>query len=63
MAYKIVRIEKDKKQSGTEISAVLDSVDDLASLGTNYAPGSMAVIADSGAPTYMLNASGEWKRI
>ena len=42
---------------------MLDSVDDLASLGTDYAPGSVAIVADKGAPVYMLNASGVWKEI
>ena len=63
MAYKIIRDENNKYQLGREIEAVLDSVDDLASLGNDYAPGSVAIVADKGAPAYMLNASGEWKEI
>ena len=66
MAYSINQRILSSYQNGkeiVEISAVLDSVDDLASLGTNYAPGSVAIVADKGAPAYMLNASGVWKEI
>lgn len=63
MSYKIIRDENNKYQMGREITAVLDSVSDLASLGTDFAPGSIAMVADKGVPSYMLNASGEWKEI
>lgn len=60
MAYCIV----EKKNKGRyEITAILDSAADLDDLGTNYAPGSVAIVADRGAPTYMLNASKLWKEI
>lgn len=45
------------------IEAVLDSAEDLAALGTGYAPGSTAVVADSTAKVFMLNASGEWREL
>lgn len=45
------------------IEAVLDSQSDLVALGTDYAPGSLAVVAASGAPVFMLNASSEWKEL
>ena len=63
MAYRIIREYKNQYQTGTEITAILDSTDDLTSLGSDYAPGSIAIVADSGVPSYMLNASLEWKRI
>lgn len=63
MAYKIIRDENNKYQMGREITAILDAVSDLDSLGTDYCPGSVAMVADSGAPVYMLNASGVWKEI
>lgn len=63
MAYKIIRDENNKYQMGREITAILDSVADLDSLGTDYCPGSVAMVADSGAPVYMLNASRVWKEI
>lgn len=63
MAYKIIRDEWNKYQLGREITAVLDAIDDLASLGTDFAPGSVAIVADKGATSYMLNASGAWKEI
>ena len=63
MAYKIIRDENNKYQLGREIEAVLDSTADLDALGTDYCPGSVALVADKGAPVYMLNASGVWKEI
>lgn len=63
MAYKIIKNMAYQYQTGQEITAILDSASDLTALGTSYAPGSIAIVADSGAPTYMLNASGVWKEI
>lgn len=63
MAYKIIRSMSDKHQTGEEITAILDSASDLNALGTEYAAGSVALVAASGVPAYMLNASGEWKAI
>ena len=63
MAYKIIRWEKDRYQVGDEITAVLDAAADLDALGTTWAPGSVAIVADKGAPSYMLNASHVWKEI
>jgi len=61
MAYKIIRTQTNDKQTGVEITAVLDSAADLAALGTGWAPGSMAVVADAGLPVYVMNASRQWK--
>jgi hypothetical protein len=61
MAFKIIRIRTNEEQGGSEITALMDSVADLEDVGTNWAPGSFAVVADAGMPTYILNASGEWK--
>ena len=63
MAYEIIKRDVNLNQVGTEITAVLDAAEDLDSLGTNWAPGSMAIVADKGAPVYMLNASHVWKEI
>lgn len=63
MAYKIIRRESNKYQLGWEIEAVLDSTADLEALGTDYCPGSTAIVADKGGAIYMVNASGEWKEI
>lgn len=63
MAYKIIREYKNQYQTGTEITAVLDSTDDMTSLGNDYTPGSIAMVVASGLPTYMLNASLVWKEI
>lgn len=66
MAYKVIRSAKDDYQIGREITAVLDSASDLATLiaseGT-LAPGSIATVVGKGMPTYVLNASGEWKNV
>lgn len=63
MAYKIIRDMSELYQTGREITAVLDSDADLEDLiageGT-LAPGSIAIVADAGMPTYVLNASGAW---
>ena len=66
MAYSIVKNILASVENGKEvreITAILDAVSDLDSLGTHYCPGSVAMVADSGAPVYMLNASGVWKEI
>ena len=61
MAYSIIRIRTNEEQGGSEITALLDSVADLEAVGTQWAPGSFAVVADAGMPTYILNASSQWK--
>lgn len=43
------------------IFAVLDSDADLSALGTNWAPGSIALVADKDGATYMMSPGGEWK--
>lgn len=63
MAYQIIRRDENKYQPGTEITAILDAAADLDSLGTTWSPGSVAIVADSGTPTYMLNASKVWKEV
>ena len=65
MAYKIIKTEPSLigEISRPVIMAVLDSDDDLAALGNNYGASSVAIVADKGAPVYMLNASGVWKEI
>ncbi len=63
MAYKIIRTKTNEEQPGVEIEAILDAESDLEALGTDYAPGSVAMVADTGAPVYMMNASGQWKEI
>ena len=65
MAYRIVKTEPSLigEISRPVIMAVLDSDDDLAALGNNYGASSVAIVADKGAPVYILNASGVWKEI
>ena len=66
MAYKIIEqefVRRVNRKTIYRITAVLDSPSDLEALGTNYPPGSIAMVADVGVPTYMMNASGEWKEV
>lgn len=60
MAYKIVRERIDYDQVGREITAILDSAGDLANLGTDFCPGSLAIIAGAGAATTNSIATYEW---
>lgn len=41
---------------------ILDSEADVADLPAAF-PGSTAIVADETAAIYMVNASGEWKKI
>lgn len=43
------------------ITALLDSAEDLDALGTNWHPGSMAMVAASGGAVYLLSPSKEWE--
>lgn len=69
MAYQITRRMANLYQAGEEIEAVLDSEADLTALGNKddkgnyYAAGSVAMVANSGAKCFLLNASHEWKEI
>lgn len=66
MAYKIIRDMSELHQTGREITAVLDSASDLATLIAaegELAPGSVALVADSDCKCYMVNASGVWKEL
>ena len=69
MAYRIIRSTAhptkpgEDARDGLEITAILDSASDLDVLGTDFHPGSIAVVADAGTPTYMLNASQVWKEV
>lgn len=68
MAYKIIEAIAHSDGCAT-IEAVLDSAADLEALGVAdadgnfFCPGSMAIVVDTGAPMYMLNASHEWKEV
>ena len=41
---------------------ILDTEEDVQNLPESCAPGSAALVADGGA-IYLLNASGEWKKV
>ena len=61
MAFKIIRDDNNRYQTGREIVAILDDEADLYDLGNAYAPGSIAIVAKQGGNTYMMNASGSWE--
>ena len=52
-----------KQTKVTQPAVFLHSVISALCLGADFAPGSIAMVADKGVPSYMLNASGEWKEI
>ena len=63
MAYQITSREGVLSGNKVQVEIVMDSAGDLSSLPTDFAPGSLAMVADKGIPLYMLNASGEWKEL
>ena len=65
MAFAIVKKEVQGVQGADPIvTIIMDSTSDASDLPTaGCAPGSMAIAADSGMPTYMLNASGTWTSV
>ena len=61
MAWKITNREtKGVDGDVAQVVIVCDTESDISDLPTTYAPGSIAVVADSGLPVYLLNASGTW---
>lgn len=48
---------------GPLVTIIMDAGEDVSGLPTGYAPGSVAIEADTDLPTYVLNASGEWTSI
>lgn len=64
MAWKISNIQtQGVAGDAAQVTIVCDATADVANLPTGYAPGSIAVVADSGLPTYVLNASGTWTSV
>lgn len=60
MAHCIIRDFTDKHQPRREIVAILDHTADLAALGAGYAPGSLAIVAESSVTIYRANTRGQW---
>ena len=65
MAYKIIKTEPSLigEIRRPVIMAVLDSDDDLATLGNNYGASSVAIVAVKDGKWYMMNASGSWEEM
>lgn len=61
MAWAITNIQtQGVAGDAAQVTIVCDSSSDVSDLPTGYAPGSIAIVADTGSPAYMLNASGSW---
>ena len=61
MAWRITNREtKGVDGDVPQVVIVCDAESDVSDLPTTYAAGSIAVVADSGLPVYLLNASGTW---
>ena len=63
MAFQVISREGVLSGDKVQVEIVLDSTADVANLSTDYAPGSLAYVADKGIPLYMLSPSGEWKEM
>lgn len=65
MAFKIIKKDVVGVQGEDPIvTIVCDAASDVSDLPTTgCAAGSMAIVADSGLPTYVLNASGTWSSV
>ena len=61
--YKITTSQYYPNVGKQYVEIVMDSAEDADNLPSGYAPGSLAVAADDGLPCWMMNASGEWKRV
>lgn len=59
MAFHICNELEQKSQ----VTIICDSTADIATLPNNLCPGSIAVVATTDLPKYMLNASYEWKEV
>jgi hypothetical protein len=61
--FKVVNSQFSPTTGKYIIEVVMDSEEDVDYLPTDCSPGSIAVVADEGATSYMFNASGEWKEL
>lgn len=61
MAWKISNIQtQGVPGDAPQVTIVCDAAADVSDLPTGYAPGSIAIVAESGLPVYMLGVDGEW---
>ena len=61
MAWKISNIQtQGVVGDAAQVTIVCDAGTNKNALPTGYAPGSFAIVAESGMPVYMVDASGEW---
>ena len=63
MAFKKTREEYIPYIDEWVCEFVCDSEGDVKNLPSDCAPGSMAMVATTGLPVYMVNASGQWVKV
>ena len=63
MSYAIIENEGVMTGNKPRVEIVLDSVDDISSVPTDFMPGSVAYAATEGMPTFMLSPSGTWEAL
>jgi hypothetical protein len=63
MAYKIVYSDYAPPAGESYVEIILDDKNDVSNLGTNYSPGSIAMVAKKDGSIYMMNASHVWEEI
>lgn len=51
---------RPKAEMTGQVEIWCDSVDEIGSLSTEYAPGSVAIVAAEGLPLYFLSPSKVW---
>lgn len=54
---------RPKAEMTGQVEIWCDSVDEIGSLSTDYAAGSVAIVVVEGTPTYMLNPSKVWVKV
>lgn len=64
MAWKITNREtKGVDGDVAQVVIVCDAAADVDDLPTTYAPGSIAIVADSGLPAFLLGPAGTWHAV
>lgn len=64
MAWKISNIQtQGVPGDAAQVTIVCDAAADVADLPTTYAPGSIAIVADSGLPAFLLGPDGTWHAV
>ncbi len=62
MAWKVIKETYNPALKADECEIIMDSEADSATL-PNCCPGSIAMVAEEKGAIFVVNASGEWKKI